>query len=98
MLLGFTEGVIHRSYQVLDIEIILKICADLQITGPSILKMPVLGKNVRTALVCGNILNQKQVYGPRVSFKYMSSKADAVRKFRLSYWPIEVVLTYPIIA
>ena len=56
ILLGFAQGVIFQSCQVLEEGIILRMRLDFQITGPSILVMLVLGDAVRTTPYCANMM------------------------------------------
>ena len=59
--LGFNQGEMFRSCQVLEVVIIVKIRLNFQIKGPYIRRMLVFGDYVRTAHDCDNILKQDQV-------------------------------------
>ena len=59
ILIGFNQGAIFRSFKVLEVGKIMKIRFNLQITVPSVIRMFVLGGDVRNTPDCGNILYKK---------------------------------------
>ena len=59
IVLGFNQGEMFRSCQVLEVVIIVKIRLDFQITCPSILIMLVLGNAYKTTPDGADMLNQK---------------------------------------
>ena len=59
--LGFYQGAMSRSYQVLKVIIIVKMRLDFQITVPSFFRMLVLGYDVRITSECDNVLNEQYV-------------------------------------